>query len=346
MGQFIDPGTPNYTKMPTVRWFPRGYQYRHYYTCFERFAMTKLKMRYKRFIAVQMFLMSRKRRRGQLTPTERRRAMLRIMFCMRRFLQLKSDILKKAVFTYQPPDGVETHGVDSAYWDDDMFRAQFRFKRPELRRLMAAMHLTDKFILCGRKGKAQYFPADICMMILLRCLAYPSLFVDLLLIFGLPSNRICYIFHSMVDYLYEKYAKKLNQFMIWKDHFSVFPEMMQRAGALYPNLICIFDGNFKGICRPGGLGNSGCRLDQSEMYTGEKAQHGIKYLVAQFPNGMTSLAGPFKGKAHDGAMLTESGWTQILAEELTVGRFSSSPKLCQWLRPVNPSLEQNQRYLR
>ena len=121
---------------------------------------------------------------------------------------------------------------------------------------------------------------------------------------------------------------------------------MQRAGAPYPNLICIFDGNFKGICRPGGLGNSGCRLDQSEMYTGEKAQHGIKYLVAQFPNGMTSLAGPFKGKAHDGAMLTESGWTQILAEELTVGRFSSSPKLCQWLRPVNPSLEQNQRYLR
>ena len=89
--------------------------------------MTKLKMRYKRFIAVQMFLMSRKRSRGQLTPTERRRAMLRIMFCMRRFLQLKSDILKKAVFTYQPPDEVETHGVDSAYWDNDMFRAQFRF---------------------------------------------------------------------------------------------------------------------------------------------------------------------------------------------------------------------------
>ena len=105
VGQFIDPGTPNYTKMPTVRWFPRGYQYRHYYTCFERFAMTKLKMRYKRFIAVQMFLMSRKRRRGQLTSAERVRAMLRIMFCMRRFLQLKSDILKKAVFTYKPPDG-------------------------------------------------------------------------------------------------------------------------------------------------------------------------------------------------------------------------------------------------
>ena len=80
-----------------------------------------------------------------------------------------------------------------------MLRAQFRFKRPEFRRLMSAMHLSDKFILLSRKGRAQYFPTDICMTILLRRVEYSSRFVDILLIFRLPSNRICDIFHVFLD---------------------------------------------------------------------------------------------------------------------------------------------------
>ena len=87
---------------------------------------------------------------------------------------------------------------------------------------------------------------------------------------------------------------------------------MKDFGAPYDNLVNIFDGHFVALCRPGGLGNIRSRLDQSELYTGEKAQHGMKYLVAQFPNGMTALSGPFKGKVHDGRMLRESGWTEHL----------------------------------
>ena len=89
----------------------------------------------------------------------------------------------------------ESHGLASEYWDIDMLRAQFRFKRPEFRRLMSAMHLSDKFILLSRQGRAQYFPTDICMTILLRRVEYSSRFVDILIIFRLPSNRICDIFH-------------------------------------------------------------------------------------------------------------------------------------------------------
>ena len=62
-----------------------------------------------------------------------------------------------------------------------------------------------------------------------------------------------------------------------------------------------------------------------DVYIGQKGQHGIKYLVAQFPNGMTSLSGPFKGKTHDGAMLTEDVWAKslaALAEEFAHWRFS------------------------
>jgi hypothetical protein len=37
------------------------------------------------------------------------------------------------------------------------------------------MHLSGKYILCGRKTKAQYFPADICLMVLIveNCLSLP-----------------------------------------------------------------------------------------------------------------------------------------------------------------------------
>ena len=63
-----------------------------------------------------------------------------------------------------------------------------------------------------------------------------------------------------------------------------------------------------------GLGNLFSRLDQGELYTGAKAKHTIKYLVAQFPNGMSAAAGPFKGSSHDGRCLRESGWLDILED--------------------------------
>ena len=98
-----------------------------------------------------------------------------------------------------------------------MLRAQFRFKRPEFRRLMSAMHLSDKFILLSRKGRAQYFPTDICMTILLRRVEYSSRFVDILLIFRLPSNRICDIFHVFL-YLNFKQTLRLGGMNLRRQH--------------------------------------------------------------------------------------------------------------------------------
>lgn len=84
-------------------------------------------------------------------------------------------------------------------------------------------------------------------------------------------------------------------------------------GAPYPDLANIFDGHFVCFCRPEGSANLISLLIQSEVYTGEKAQHGMNNLVAQFPNGLTATSGPYKGKTHDGRMLRESGWIECLA---------------------------------
>jgi hypothetical protein len=198
------------------------------------------------------------------------------------------------------------------FFDDDTFEKMFRFRRQDFSRVLDALQLTGTIILCGRERRQIRVHAEIALMVVLRRLAFPCRFVDLVNVFGMPSNRICDIFHSTVDHLYDKFARRLNQYSIWIDYFPAFARAMQEFGAPYDNLINIFDGHFIAVCRPGGLGNVKSLLDQSELYSGEKGQHGIKYLVAQFPNGMTSLSGPFKGRCHDGRMLRESKWEEIL----------------------------------
>jgi hypothetical protein len=77
--------------------------------------------------------------------------------------------------------------------------------------------------------------------------------------------------------------------------------------------VALTDGKFLGSCRPGRLGNQHSLLDQSQLYTGEKASHGIKHLGAFFSNGMMALCGPFLGSVHDGQMIRESGWIEYLS---------------------------------
>ena len=173
--------------MPTVRWFPRGPEYRYYFSCFERFGMAKTSAKYKKAIAVLMLILSRKRRSGKLTAHEKRRKMMLIMGCMHRIKRINAEITKKAVYVYRPPQGVVPRGVEDSFWDDDLFNTYFRFRKHEFLRILHAMHLSGKYILCGRKNKAQYFPADICMMVLKRTL--------LLILAGLPIWSWSLVFH-------------------------------------------------------------------------------------------------------------------------------------------------------
>ena len=296
--------------MPTVRWLPRCVEHKYYYRCLENFFYIKKsgKARGCNYGSKwpQMLVLLRKRRTGGHDPSFRRKRMFCIIACTLGIVSLQKEITRKRVTVFYPSQEMQI-------FYDAMFDKMFRFRRADFYRMVSAMRLSGKSIRCGRKGKAQYFPADICLLVVLRRLAYPCRFVDLVNVFGLPSNRICDIFHTTIDYLYASYARKLNQYAIWSDHLPIFAQAMKEMGAPYNNLCNIFDGHFVAFCRPGELGNSTSRLDQSEVYTGEKAQHGMKYLAAQFPNGMTSISGPYKGRTHDGRMLRESGWIEHLA---------------------------------
>ena len=138
--------------------------------------MAKTSAKYRKAIAVLMLILSCKTRSGKLTDDEKRRKMLFIMGCMHCIKRINAEITKKAVYVYRPPPGVVPHGVEDSFWDDDLFNSYFRFRKHEFLRILHAMHLSGKYILCGIK------------------------------------KRLCDIYHSIIDYIYDRYARKLNQF--------------------------------------------------------------------------------------------------------------------------------------
>ena len=64
------------------------------------------------------------------------------------------------------------------------------------------MQCECKTFTCG-PGKNK-IRADICFMVLLRRLAYPCRFFDMVEDFGMPSNRLCEIFHTVLEIFFDR----------------------------------------------------------------------------------------------------------------------------------------------
>ncbi len=192
--------------MPTVRWLPRSESAEplYYYLCLERFFLSKNVVKLGAIILAQMLVLLRKRRSGGLDPSSRRRRMFCIIACTLGIASLRQEINRKRITVFFPSQEMQI-------FDDDMFDKMFRFRRADFYRKFSAMRLSGKSILCGRKGKAQYFPADLCLLVDLQRLAYPCRFVDLVNFFGLPSNKICDIFHKFNNRLFIRVICKKTQ---------------------------------------------------------------------------------------------------------------------------------------
>ena len=79
---------------------------------------------------------------------------------------------------------------------------------------MDEMELTGKIFKCksgsaksGRKAHVHNFPAELCIMVVLRRLSFPCSFHELVDIFGFPDNRLVDMYHTGVEYLYFQYNK-------------------------------------------------------------------------------------------------------------------------------------------
>ena len=303
-------------KMPTIRWVPRIYTTRYALRSFERFVGMEL------FDDAAMFMYGQMLCSMDTLDTDEIFMMALTFLAM---LSLLDAVSKKKIFTTRARPGSYPASSYHRYWDghdgEQEFLNRYRFRRADFQRMVTAMGLNGKILRCGRPGREQNYPAEFCLLVLLRRLSYPNALHRLVSEFGLDSNRLCDIYHATLEHIFDRYSALID-IRTWVPFFPEFGRAMQEYGSPYDNeeLVGIFDGKFVRCCRPGGLGNKLSKTDQSELYSGEKGYHGIKYMGVLFPNGMVTLSQAFKGRTHDGRALRESGIAQILRQASTYNK--------------------------
>jgi len=99
----------------------------------------------------------------------------------------------------------------SGVWNQqsqNLFSLRFRIRRPDFANLLLHMGLASevggtiqfKYLCTNFRYRV---PADFAMMVMLRRLAYPCRFSDLVCEFGKGTTYICEAFHSAIHYIYE-----------------------------------------------------------------------------------------------------------------------------------------------
>ncbi len=155
-----------------------------------------------------LFLRARRRREGDGLQARRSR-FLGIFLTYRCIKQIRAQLFRKkqsilyTSFEYYPG------GATDPFWEGHqaLFFLRFRFRREHFLQLLDEMELSGKIFRCytGKPGdnnrKYHNYPADLCIMVVLRCLSYPCTFQELVGIFGYPSNRIAEMYHAAIDFI-------------------------------------------------------------------------------------------------------------------------------------------------
>ncbi|KAK2566657.1 hypothetical protein P5673_009318 [Acropora cervicornis] len=173
---------------------------------------------------------------------------------------------------------------------DVQCKAMFRFAKGDMKRLRDALQLPANYI-CSQGTIATGMEA---LMILLRRLAYPNRWCDLVPVFGRTISELSLIFNKIspphtVD----------NLDLVWLDP-EAFADAVYEKGAPLTGCWGFIDGTPRPIARP--------VRNQRIMYSRHKRSHCLKFQSVQAPNGMIAhMFGPIEGRRHDAFMLGVSG---------------------------------------
>ena len=203
------------------------------------------------------------------------------------------------------------------YWNFDPFcldvfdscecEAHFRVAKDDIPILLNALRIPASFkcpqgtVCSGLEG--------LCL--LLKRLAYPCRYFDLISTFGRPVPELCMIANTVLDWVFNEHGFRLTS---WNQPFLT-PACLQeyacaiaRQGSPLTNCFGFIDGTVRPICRPG--------EKQRVVYNGHKRVHALKFQSVVVPNGLiANLYGPVEGARHDAGMLKDSGLLQTLERE-------------------------------
>ncbi len=190
--------------------------------------------------------------------------------------------------------------------DDTECRTELRFRKMDIPILLNCLNIPEKIVCCQRTTCTGL--EGLC--ILLKRLAYPCRFTDMVGMFGRNPTEICLIFNTVLNFVYNTHHHRLES---WEQPFlspeslAGYADSIHTHGSPLQNCFGFVDGTVRRIARP--------NKNQRTMYNGHKRVHAMKFQSVVVPNGLiANLSGPFEGKRHDSTMLYQSGLLQSLEQ--------------------------------
>jgi hypothetical protein len=130
------------------------------------------------------------------------------------------------------PGGSAVRRFDVERCSELEFEQLFRLKKADFETLAAALGLPD-FYHCTQKSKS---PGKEALLVLLRRLAYPNRWCDLVQVFGRRETELSLIFNEILQDIYRRFHHLLENLedLVWLD-VSTFSTAVKNAGAPLDN---------------------------------------------------------------------------------------------------------------
>ena len=162
--------------------------------------------------------------------------------------------------------------------------AEFRFRKRDVRALAEVLRVPDT-ITC-EQGSVCTGIEGLCM--LLRRMAYPCRYGDMIPRFAKPVPVLSMITNQMLDFIYNVHGHKVlnwNHYLLSPANLQTYVDAITAKGAPLDNCFGFIDGTIRAIARP--------EQHQRILYNGHKRVHALKFQSIALPNGLIgNLYGP------------------------------------------------------
>ena len=207
--------------------------------------------------------------------------------------------------------------------DEAQRKREFPFLRSHIYDSKNFLNVPEKIVTCQRTVSS----GVDALCILLKRLAFPCRYTDMVPTFGRSDTEFCLIYNHMLDYIYTQHH---HRFQSWNQHFlqpailQEYANVIREEGAPLENCFGFIDGTVIEICRPK-------PIYQRIVYNDHKRVHSIKFESLALPNGLFgNLSGSYEGRRHDSTMLHES---RLLNDLRRFSWYNNQP-LCIYGQPA------------
>lgn len=174
--------------------------------------------------------------------------------------------------------------------NDSECLAEFRVRKIDIQLLTDVLRIPDRFT-CYQRSIASG-TEGLC--VLLRRLAYPCRYSDMIPRFGMPVPVLSMVCNQVIDHIYNVHNHRITQWnhqILSPQALQAYSDAVAARGAALQNCFGFIDGTVRPICRPG--------EHQRIVYNGHKRVHALKFQCFALPNGLIGhIYGPVGKTKH------------------------------------------------